>query len=63
VSELTKCNFCSLQELEAKYGKDNVRVVPARGDMQGWWEAQHYEDEKWISAGHWFMVVTAHCVC
>ena len=63
MSELTRCNFCTLQELEGRYGKDNVRIIATRGDMQGWWEAQKFVDGKWSSAGHWFAMVTAHCVC
>ena len=62
MSELTLCNFCSLQKLKRRYGEENVRVNRDL-DKDGWLEVKVRDEQGWHSAGHWFLALTDHCVC
>jgi hypothetical protein len=56
MSELTPCNYCTLQRMKAKR---DVILEPA-DDMPGW-TAARYVDEAEPSA--YFMELTDSCVC
>lgn len=63
MSELTLCNFCSLNDMKIRAKERGVEVIVVHepmGDMRGWISAR-YSDKDEPSA--WFMVLTAHCVC
>lgn len=63
MSELTTCNYCSLQKMKARAKERGVEVVVAThsfGEMRGWTSARYSNEEE---PSHWFMQLTAHCVC
>lgn len=55
VSELTRCNYCNLEEVKRQHPDADVHV---RTD-DGW--LQVYVDAEPI--GMWFLALTTHCVC
>jgi hypothetical protein len=57
MSELTRCNYCTLQSIKARHGEDQVFI---RYNGHGWLEVRiHGKDEPLA----WFLILTAHCVC
>jgi hypothetical protein len=63
MSDLTPCNYCTLQSMKAKAKERGTTVIvihEALGEMRGWYSAR-YSDKKEPSA--WFMVLTAGCAC
>lgn len=65
MSELTLCNWCSLQWYYRRYGKGNVKLVPAKGELGGLDViVREGLDQPWPKepAG-WFWQLTDHCVC
>lgn len=64
MSELTQCNYDTLQSIKYRYGADNVKVVSARGSMLGGVDVLVRKDGKWEEEPvAWFMQLPAHCVC
>lgn len=68
MSELTPCNYCSLQHLKAKYKGQKVEVkADTSGKPAGWTEGgmppgyKVFVDGKDIEV--WFMAITDHCCC
>ena len=71
MSELTKCNFCALQRLIARYGADNVKLT-GDDDLPGWVQVMVFtgnarNDRRftagWRKGGHAFLELTMACVC
>jgi hypothetical protein len=65
MSELTQCNWHSLQAYYRRYGKGNVRLRPGTGELGGLDVfVREGPDQPWSEepAG-WFWVLTDHCVC
>jgi hypothetical protein len=59
MSELTRCNYCTLNNIKARYGVSNVEIrLSQSGDLRGWTEV--YVRGKRVAS---FMAVTDHCVC
>jgi hypothetical protein len=56
MSELTPCNYCSLQGIK---NRNKGKKVTLERDEYGWL-AVHVDGEK---AGMSFMEITDHCVC
>jgi hypothetical protein len=66
MSELTQCNWHSLQYIKRQYGDDNVKLLPARGSELGGLDVyvRKNKDAPWSEKPvAWFMQLTAHCVC
>lgn len=61
MSELTKCNHCSLRDMEARAAERGATVIVAVRPGDDNWISARYSDEEEPSA--WFKVLTAHCVC
>lgn len=63
MSELTRCNYCTLRDIKrnAKIHGEVVTVRPAKGG--GIEVATHKPDEDPDSFSVWFMELTDHCVC
>jgi len=59
MSELTRCNYCSLKDMEQKAKERRVVVIMGKDDA-GWITAR-YSDER--QPAHHFMELTDHCVC
>lgn len=60
MSEFTRCNFCTLQELRLRNKGKNVSVRRLKeGDMHGWLGV--FIDGK--EAGYWFKELGDHCEC
>ena len=63
MSELTRCNFCNRQSMEARARMRGVELIvqlETSGDMADWWSAR-YSDQTEPSA--WWMALPDHCVC
>jgi hypothetical protein len=62
MSELTKCNYCTLKAMEWAAKQRGVTVIMGVGvkEMAGWKTAR-YSDRDEPSAH--FMKLTDHCVC
>jgi hypothetical protein len=64
VSELTRCNFCQLQDMRERALKNGVTLViepaDARSEMRGWISVR-YSDQKEPSGYFWEL--TNRCVC
>lgn len=62
MSELTRCNWCSLREMRAKAKRRGARVIVENGtgDFTDW-KVVSYSDRELPSA--YFMELSDHCVC
>lgn len=62
MSELTRCNWCSLREMRAKAKRRKTKVIieNGSGDFTGW-KVVRYSDRELPSA--YFMELSDHCVC
>jgi hypothetical protein len=64
MSELTPCNFCSLQWITSQAERDGatvtVRPVPPEGRMEGWQAAWRSDRDQPVA---YFQALTTHCVC
>jgi hypothetical protein len=57
MSELTLCNFCTLQGIKVRYGRDKVYI---RHSGHGWLEVCiEGRDEPVV----WFAALTTQCCC
>lgn len=56
MSELTRCNYCTLQEVRRRHPD---AVVTTKPDEYGW--LQVWIDDK--PGGQHFLALTDHCVC
>lgn len=63
MSELTSCNYCTLQRIkrEARERGERVLLRPAKGG--GIECATHKPNEQPKKFTVWFMELTDHCVC
>jgi hypothetical protein len=61
MSELTPCNYCSLQEIKrlARKRGEAVEVVHGAGEMKGWLQVKVGGKPKDI----WFRALTDSCAC
>lgn len=59
MSELTMCNYCTLQRMKEVAEQRGCEVILEK-DEQGWTGAR-YSDEQEPSA--WFLELTDSCVC
>ncbi len=61
MSELTPCNYCSLQSIIARHGKGNVRVQPSDSSVVPI-DVLIKKDGEWkVVAG--FCALTNQCAC
>lgn len=63
MSDLTPCNFCTMQNMKARAEMRGVELIvqlETEGDMVDWWSAR-YSDQTEPSA--WFMAITDSCAC
>ena len=61
MSELTRCNYCTLKSIQKRYGEANVTVVTVRvGEMRGWEKVLVQGKAKPVA---YFMLRTTRCVC
>jgi len=63
MSELTKCNHCSLQDMELRASLRGATVIvihETSGEMQGWYSAR-YSDEP--EPSRWFKQLPVGCCC
>uniref|UniRef100_A0A6M3JPA6 Uncharacterized protein n=1 Tax=viral metagenome TaxID=1070528 RepID=A0A6M3JPA6_9ZZZZ len=61
MSELTLCNYCSLQSMKKRAKKEGKKIklsTTRAGDMAGWIKVE--EDGKAIA---YFMKLSSRCVC
>lgn len=58
MSELTRCNYCSLRDMHRRADERGVKVIVSNDD--GWVSAR-FSDSDEPSA--WFLQLTSHCVC
>lgn len=56
MSELTKCNYCTLERLRLKYGSSRIRL---RANSDGWIDVL-VDGER---IGYSFLEVSVDCVC
>lgn len=63
MSELTRCNYCTLEDIKRRAKKDGevVTTRPAKGG--GVEVATHKPGEEPKEFGVWFMVLPDHCCC
>jgi len=55
-----KCNYCTLQDIKERHGKEKVFFRMSTGKMEGWVEVNvEGKDEP----AAYFMELTDHCVC
>lgn len=59
MSELTRCNYCSLQEMRQLAKERGAKVILGR-DEYGWITAR-YSDKK--EPSRWFKELSERCVC
>jgi len=61
MSELTRCNHCTLEAIRARNPQAEVvlRPVPAGEPLEGWLEVL----VDGVPSGHHFMALTDRCVC
>jgi hypothetical protein len=69
VSELTRCNFCSLRRLIAEHGAQNIKLT-GDNELPGWIQVMVFTGtgdrcsrDGWEKAGHLFPELTLTCVC
>lgn len=65
MSELTRCNYCTLKDIKRKAKKEGKKVIVKRG--------KHNFEDSFMGPGidvfiddkktAWFMELTNHCVC
>jgi hypothetical protein len=63
MSELTRCNFCTLMDMRRRAQVRRTRVVmrlEPSGPMRGWTSARYANEDK---PQHYFLELTDHCVC
>lgn len=61
MGEFTRCNYCTLKDIEARHGEKNVSWrVATTGEMRGWVEVTVKGKRKPVA---YFMLLTAHCSC
>ncbi|HET7110147.1 MAG TPA: hypothetical protein VFI41_04705 [Gemmatimonadales bacterium] len=62
MSELTTCNYCTLQRITARAAEDGatVETLPATGDMEGWVEVRRSDRPDPVG---WFLELGDHCGC
>lgn len=62
MSELTKCNFCTLKGIKARAKKNGQRVYvrDGKGEFLGWKTVTLSGESKPVA---YFMELTGHCVC
>jgi hypothetical protein len=79
MSELTSCNFCTLQGVKRRAKRDGMRVItmpgtPSHGLPAGvevyvvpkGVKKEHLTERRDLRerfGGRWFMVLTGHCCC
>lgn len=64
MSELTPCNYDTLQAMKRQHGANNVRTVVVKdGDMVGWVRVDVYRNREWREGRAYFMALTDHCIC
>lgn len=66
MSELTRCNACSLKDIEARAKNRGATVTVKRipvgtaDPMAGWYEVRTSDKDETVA---WFMELTAECCC
>lgn len=60
MSELSKCNYCTLKRMREKAARRNATVVLSK-DLDTHWTTARYSDRDVPSAS--FMVLTERCCC
>ena len=58
MSELTRCNYCSLQDMKRRAEKRGVTVILGRD--RGWVTAKYSNEDK---ASHHYLELTESCAC
>lgn len=62
MSELTPCNWHTLQRMKRKAAERGIEVIVTRNDPERWgWTTARYEDQDEPSAS--FMELSDGCVC
>ena len=62
MSELTSCNYCTLQDMRRRVRKEGAKIVTR--DDDGWIKTYKVDrNKKETDAGHSFMALTSYCVC
>jgi hypothetical protein len=61
MSELTLCNYCTLQSMKQRAEKRGTTVVLGSDPQLPGWTAVRYADRDKPSS--WFLSLTDHCVC
>lgn len=59
MSELTKCNYCTLQDMRERAERRGVYVI-LKLDKEGWTTARYSDQER---PSHHFLELTDRCVC
>jgi hypothetical protein len=62
MSERTRCNFCTLQDIKRREEKDGAQVI-IRGNQGMLQPVVVYPDNSEKKIGAWFMELTDYCCC
>ncbi len=60
MSELTKCNYCSLKSMEWAANQRGVKLIIGPRDENDMIPVRYSDKEK---PSAWFLALTDHCVC